>query len=86
MKVLLLSPPYLKDYMRNARCDFVSLSGTQWFPILLGYLGAFLESKGCDVRLVDAPSYGLGPNEVEGIYLDYKPDFLVIYTGDKSRD
>ncbi|MFH1867501.1 MAG: radical SAM protein, partial [Candidatus Omnitrophota bacterium] len=47
---------------------------------------AFLESKGCDVRLVDAPSYGLGPNEVEGIYLDYKPDFLVIYTGDKSRD
>lgn len=85
-KVLLLSPPYRKDYMRNARCDFVSLSGTQWFPILLGYLGAFLENKGCSIKLIDAPAYNLSFKQVETIYLDYKPDFLVVYPGDKSKD
>jgi len=83
---LLLSPPYLKDYMRNARCDFVSLSGTQWFPILLGYLGAFLEGKGCNIKLIDAPAYNLSFRETENIYLDYKPDFLIVYPGDKSKE
>ena len=86
MKVLLLSPPYLKDYMRNARCDFVSLSGTQWFPLLLGYAGAFLEGKGLDVKFVDAPAYSLSFIDVENIYMEYNPDFLVVYPGDKSRD
>lgn len=85
-KVLLLSPPYLPRYMRNARCDFVSLSGTQWFPILLGYCGAFLESKGFDIKLIDSPAYGLSFKDVGNIYNAYKPDFLVVYAGDKSRD
>jgi len=48
-KVILLSPPYLKEYMRNARCDFVSLSATQWYPILLGYCGALLEREGFEI-------------------------------------
>ncbi|MFC1807317.1 B12-binding domain-containing radical SAM protein [Candidatus Omnitrophota bacterium] len=86
MKALLLSPPYLKDYMRNARCDFVSLSGTQWFPILLGYLGVFLEGRGVEVKFVDAPAYNLSKKDVEDIYLEYSPDFLIVYPGDKSRD
>lgn len=86
MKALLLSPPYRRDYMRNARCDFVSLSGTQWFPILLGYLGAFLESKGCEVKMIDAPAYNYSFRKVEDIFIDYKPDFLIIYPGDKSKD
>ena len=61
MKVVLLSPPYLPEYMRNARCDFVSLSKTQWYPIWLGYLGAFLEKHGYEVKLIDAPASGLRP-------------------------
>jgi len=85
-KVLLLSPPYLPKYMRNARCDFVSLSDTQWFPIWLGYAGSLFEKKGYKVKLVDAPSYGFSHKETENIFLDYKPDLLVVYTGDKSED
>jgi len=34
MRIVLLSAPFIKEYMRNARCDFVSLSATQWYPIL----------------------------------------------------
>ena len=85
MNVLLLSPPYLPHYMRNARCDFVSLSGTQWFPIWLGYCGALLEKNGHDVRLVDAPAAGLSKPEVEGIVRSFKPDLLVVYTGRMSE-
>lgn len=85
-KVLLLSPPYLKEYMRNARCDFVSLSRTQWYPIWLGYCGAFLEKYGYQVKLIDAPAYGLGHNECAQIILDYEPNLLVIYSSTKSED
>ena len=45
-KVVLLSPPYVQDYMRNARCDFVSLSHSSWYPIWLAEAGCYLESKG----------------------------------------
>ena len=86
MKVLLLSPPYLPGYMRNARCDFVSLSGTQWYPILLSYCGAWLEKCGHEVRLVDAPSYKYDHKATEKIVSDYGPDWLIVYTGRLSED
>ncbi|MEQ8191330.1 MAG: hypothetical protein ABRQ39_25425, partial [Candidatus Eremiobacterota bacterium] len=86
MKILLLSPPYLKEYMRNARCDFVSLSGTQWYPILLGYSGALLAKYGYDVKLVDAPSYYLDHNDTKKIVKNFSPDLLVVYSGYKSED
>ena len=86
MKVLLLSPPFLPYYMRNARCDFVSLSGTQWYPILLGYCGAWLEKCGHDVMFIDAPSYNLDRDAVEKTAIKYKPDYMVVYTGRLSED
>ncbi|NUN23463.1 MAG: radical SAM protein [Candidatus Jettenia caeni] len=86
MKVLLLSSPYISGYMRNARCDFVSLSGTQWYPILLGYCGAWLEKCGYQVKLVDAPAYNLDHKTTEKMVTDYKPDWLIVYTGRISED
>ena len=85
MKVLLLSPPYLREYMRNARCDFVSLSGTQWYPILLGYCGALLEKEGCNVKLIDAPAYYLTHEETKEQIKVFSPDLMVIYTGYRSQ-
>ncbi|MEE9293770.1 MAG: radical SAM protein [Phycisphaerae bacterium] len=86
MRILLLSPPYLADYMRNARCDFVSLSGTQWYPIWLGYAGAWLERCGHQVKLVDAPSAYLDHQATERVVTEWHPDMLVVYTGQQSRD
>ncbi len=85
-KVLLLSPPFVKYYMRNARCDFVSNSSTQWYPIWLGYCGAWLEKNGFQVKLIDAPAEGLTHDQVMNKFLDYKPDMLVVYTGKLSED
>ncbi len=85
MRILLLSPPYLPDYMRNARCDFTSLSASQWYPIWLGYAGAWLEKCGHEVKLVDAPTAGLDHAATERIVMEWRPDMLVVYTGQKSR-
>ncbi len=85
MKVLLLSPPFKKDYMRNARCDFVSQSHTQWYPILLGSAGALLEKHGHETRLVDAPAENLSERAVEAIGRDFQPDVLAVYGGRMSE-
>ncbi len=86
MKTLLLSPPFVPHYMRNARCDFVSLSGTQWYPILLGYCGAWLEKCGHVVRLIDAPAYHLTHDDVRKRVVSDRPEWLVVYTGRLSED
>lgn len=85
MRIALLSPPYKKDYMRNARCDFVSLSATQWYPLWLGYAGAWLEHRGHDVRLIDAPSRNMDESQVATELESWRPDMLVVYPGQKSR-
>lgn len=85
MKVLLLSPPFKTDYMRNARCDFVSLSHTQWYPILLGSAGALLEKAGHEVAFWDAPSQGMTMAQVEARARRLRPDVLVIYGGRLSE-
>lgn len=84
-RILLLSPPYLRDYMRNARCDFVSLSSTQWYPILLGYCGAYLDGQGHQVKLIDAPAHHLNHEMTREIIKKFRPDLLVIYTGRMSE-
>ncbi len=71
--------------MRNARCDFVSLSATQWYPIWLGYCGAYLESRGHEVILIDSPAYYLTHRETYEMVKNFNPDLLLIYTGLQSE-
>lgn len=85
MHVTLLSPPFVPEYMRNARCDFVSLSATQWYPILLGACGAYLEGHGHAVSLVDAPAHHLDHAAVRRLLRARPTDLLVLYTGHKSE-
>ncbi|HWL93008.1 MAG TPA: cobalamin-dependent protein, partial [Phycisphaerae bacterium] len=85
MRIALLSPPYKKDYMRNARCDFVSLSATQWYPLWLGYAGAWLEHSGHEVTLIDAPARRMEEEDVLRSLQQWRPEMLVVYPGQKSR-
>lgn len=84
--ILLLSPPYVPYYMRNARCDFVSLSKSQWYPLWLGYLGAFLEGKGYKTTLVDAPAAGLDHAQTRALIAGAEADFLIVYPGRLSKE
>lgn len=86
MKILLLSPPYLQYYMRNARCDYVSISDTQWPPIWLSYCGALLEEHGHQVRLIDAPASKLSHKEALDRSIKFSPDLTVVYSSTKSED
>lgn len=85
-RIALLSAPYVPYYMRNARCDFVSLSHSQWYPIWLGYLGAYLEGQGHTVTLIDGPAYDMTEAQAEAAVEAFGPDLLVVYTGRLSED
>lgn len=85
-RILLLSAPYVREYMRNARCDFVSLSATQWYPILLGYCGAYLEGQGHTIKFIDAPAHDISHEMARTMILDFRPDLIVLYSGHMSED
>lgn len=88
MKLLLLSPPYVTDYMRNGRCDYVSWSRAQWYPIWLAYCGALLEKHGHQVELIDALAEGLDYKKTFKRISGFSPQVLVVYssTGSKQSD
>ncbi|MBN2119617.1 MAG: radical SAM protein [Candidatus Omnitrophica bacterium] len=85
MRILLLSPPYLPEYMRNGRCDYVSWSSAQWYPIWLAYCGALLEKNGHKVRLIDALAERLTFKQARKRIVDFSPDILVVYSSTKSQ-
>jgi radical SAM superfamily enzyme YgiQ (UPF0313 family) len=72
--------------MRNARCDFVSLSKSSWFPIWLAQAGAYLSGLGHTTKLLDAQVSGLTRAETYQIFRDFRPDLTVIYSGRLSED
>lgn len=85
-RIVLISPPYLQDYMRNARCDFVSLSKSNWFPIWLGQAGSWLEAKGHKTRLMDAQVAGLTKEQAFDEIRAFGPDVVAVYTGRLSEE
>jgi len=86
MKIMLLSPPFVPEYMRNARCDYVSISGTQWYPIWLSYCGALLEKNNHKVEIIDAPAENLTHEKTFKKIVNFSPDLLVVYSSTKSEN
>jgi radical SAM superfamily enzyme YgiQ (UPF0313 family) len=72
--------------MRNARCDYVGISDTQWPPIWLAYCGALLEERGHKVKLVDAPAEKMGHKEALEESKRFSPELTVVYSSTKSED
>jgi anaerobic magnesium-protoporphyrin IX monomethyl ester cyclase len=85
-KIALISPPFMKDYMRNARCDFVSLSKSSWFPIWLGQAGAYLESRGHKTVLLDSQVTGETKNQALSRVREFDADIVAVYTGRLSEE
>jgi len=82
-RVLLLSPFREPYFMVNARCDFKSWSGTQWYPIQLGYLACFLKSRSYEVKIVDAQAYGMDDEDTGREIAKFKPHYIVLYASNK---
>jgi radical SAM superfamily enzyme YgiQ (UPF0313 family) len=75
----------MTDYMRNARCDFVSLSHSSWYPIWLGQAGSYLESRGHVTRLLDAQVMGYDTQGALDAIREFRPDLVAVYTGRLSE-
>lgn len=86
MNVLLLVPPYDPGFMRNARWDAKTISGSNWYPIFLAYCTGLLEKHHHVARLVDAQVDGLSRDEVYRLAREFAPTLTVLYFSMKSLD
>jgi anaerobic magnesium-protoporphyrin IX monomethyl ester cyclase len=86
MRVLLLAPPFVPGFMRNARWDVVGISGSDWYPIYLGYCTGLLEREGHNPKLLDAQVDKLTYEQTYQIAKDFSPELTVIYFSNKSLD
>ena len=86
MKVFLLNPPYVPEFMRSARWAAVSISGSNWYPIYLAYCTGLLEKYSHKTKLVDGPVDKLSHEDVFKMTEDFSPDITVLYISDKSLE
>ena len=84
MKVLLMTPPYVPNFMRNARWDVLGIAGGQWYPIYLAYATGLLEKNGHEAKLLDAQVDGLTREETLRIAGEFAPELIVLYFSIKA--
>jgi radical SAM superfamily enzyme YgiQ (UPF0313 family) len=80
MKVYLLNPPFIKNFIRSSRWARPAFAGSQWYPIFLAYATGFLEKHGYQAKLVDALAEGMAFSMVIEDIKKFSPDLIVVYT------
>lgn len=84
MKIYLLNPPFLHNYVRCGRwAGGVSRGGGLDYPKWLAYATGMLE-KDFNIKLVDAPANDLSRNEVIEDVKKFRPDLIVSETNFSS--
>jgi len=84
MKVLLLNPPFLKNFSRSQRSPAVTKSGTLYFPMWLASAAGLLESRGFPVDLIDAPADAHDLDYVFKRAREFQPGLIVVDTSTPS--
>ncbi len=84
MKILVLNPPYLKNFSRPQRSPAVTKSGTLYFPMWLAYAVGVLEKAGHEVDFIDAPADGYDLDHVIERTRKLDPDLIVADTSTPS--
>jgi len=80
MKILVLNPPYLKDFCRSARWAARSRGRVQRHPDWLLIAVGVLERAGHRVKFIDGPVHQMSREEVAGEIGDFLPELAVIHT------
>lgn len=84
MKVLLVNPQFIENYIHSARWDSISYSNTHWYPIFLSYTTGLLEKYGHECKLIDAEAENYKDDYVIQIANKFEPDFTVIYITERG--
>lgn len=85
MKIYLLNPPFIKNFVRCGRWQGVAArGGTMYFPIWLSYATGLLEKEGHSVKLVDAIAAMWDTDRVVKNAKEFQPDLIVIDTNFSS--
>lgn len=83
---MLFTPPYIPGFMRNARWDAVTVSGSNWYPIYLAYCAGLLEKHGHEVKLLDAQVDGMSQERLYKEIERFDPGLCVMYFSIMSLD
>lgn len=79
MKVYLLNPPFVSNFVRCVRWQGAAARGGGLdYPKWLAYTTGVLEEEFKDVRLVDAPAWKWDRERVLKDAKDFKPDLIVV--------
>ncbi len=79
MKIYLLNPPFIKNFVRCGRWQGVAARGkTLYYPIWLSYAAGYLEKKGNIIKLVDAIASDWNQEKVLEDAIKFNPDIIVI--------
>jgi len=84
MKILVLNPPYFKQFSRSQRSPAVTKSGCIYYPMWLAYATGVLENAGYDVKLADAPGDGFDLNYILNVAKEFQPELTVLDTSTPS--
>ena len=78
MKIYVLNPPFIENFVRCGRWQGVAArGGTLYYPIWLAYAAGVLEKEGHKIRLVDAPAWKWDRKKVEEDVKKFNPDLIV---------
>lgn len=79
MRVYLLNPPYIENFVRCGRWQGVAArGGTLYYPIWLSYATGVLEKEGHKVRLVDSIAWKWDREKVLEDARKFNPDLAVV--------
>ena len=79
MRIYLLNPPFINNFVRCGRWQGVAARGkTLYYPLWIAYAAGFLEKQGHDVRLIDAIALGWERNEVFQDVIEFLPEIVVV--------
>jgi radical SAM superfamily enzyme YgiQ (UPF0313 family) len=77
MKAYFLNPPYVPHFGRGMRWQDTGRGGTLYYPVLLSYATGVVEQE-YETRLVDAPAWGWGRQQVVEDVRRFQPDLIVM--------
>ena len=80
MNILLLNPPYGKDFCRSARWAAKSRGRVQRHPDWMLIAAAVLEKAGNNVKFIDGATLNLNEEDIKKIITEFDPALVVCHT------